>query len=113
MTLIPNAAVIAVILTAITPIAQADCPDTATLEEGKTLFQTGAIPACAICHTLKDADSSGAVGPDLDELKPGLDQIKKALLEGVGVMPPFAETLTDEQRDAVAQYVFHATHPDP
>lgn len=113
MKLILKAAMIAVALTAIVPIARADCSDASTLEEGKTLFQSDATPACAICHALKDAGASGAVGPDLDELKPDLEQIKKALLEGVGVMPSFADSLTDEQRNAVADYVFRATHPEP
>lgn len=100
----------AVALTANPYIVMADKPDKDMLEQGKTLFLTGATPACAICHTLKDADSVGAVGPDLDELNPDLNQIKKALKEGVGVMPSFADSLSEQELEAVAQYVFHATH---
>lgn len=85
----------------------------ALLEEGKALFQTGATPACAICHTLQDAGATGSIGPDLDELKPDLARIRQALQEGVGVMPSFAETLSDAQRDAVAAYVVHATGATP
>lgn len=101
---------IAATLAAVSHVAMADKVDVTTLEQGKTLFLTEATPACAICHTLKDADSVGAVGPDLDELNPDLDQIKRALKEGVGVMPSFSDSLSEEERDAVAQYVFHATH---
>ncbi|WP_366140717.1 cytochrome c [uncultured Castellaniella sp.] len=85
--------------------------DEATLAEGKALFQKDAVPACAVCHTLKDAGASGAIGPNLDELQPGKDQILAVLRDGSGPMPSFAESLTEEQRQAVADYVVHATHP--
>ncbi|MGB6009447.1 c-type cytochrome [Castellaniella sp.] len=85
--------------------------DEATLAEGKTLFQTGAVPACAVCHTLQDAGASGAIGPDLDELRPNQEQILAVLRDGSGPMPSFAESLTDEQRQAVADYVVWATQP--
>lgn len=84
-------------------------PDAAQLEVGKALFKTGAVPACAVCHTLKDAESTGAIGPNLDELKPDAQRIKKALKSGIGVMPSFAATLDDASMDAVAAYVAHAT----
>lgn len=86
--------------------------DQAKLEQGKTLFQSGATPACAICHTLEDAGTTGAIGPDLDELKADLARIKQVLIEGMGAMPSFADTLSDEQRDAIAAYVVHATGAD-
>lgn len=77
------------------------------MELGRQLFLSGAVPACAICHTLKDAEAEGAIGPVLDELKPGFDQVRKAVSEGVGVMPAFRETLTEAQIKAVAAYVSH------
>lgn len=85
--------------------------DEAALAEGKVLFQKGATPACAICHALKDAGASGAIGPNLDELRPDRDQILAVLRDGSGPMPSFADSLTEEQRQAVADYVVHATHP--
>lgn len=94
---------------AVPAAAMADAPDQAMLEEGKTLFMSGATPACAICHTLEDAGSTGSIGPDLDELKADLDRVKKVLVEGMGAMPSFADTLSEEQRNAVAAYVVHAT----
>lgn len=84
-------------------------PDAATLEKGKTLFKTGAVPACAVCHTLQDADATGAIGPDLDELKPEYERVRKILVDGAGSMPSFAGTLDDAAMDAVAAYVVHAT----
>jgi mono/diheme cytochrome c family protein len=97
--------------TVLSGAAMAGAPD-AQLEHGKTLFKSGAVPACAICHALKDADATGAIGPDLDELKPDAERIKKVLKEGAGSMPSFAATMSDEDMDAVAAYVVHATGGD-
>lgn len=92
-------AVVAACLFAVAGQAQAD-------EQGKTLFTAGAKPiACAVCHTLADAGSAGAIGPDLDELQPSKEQILKVMNEGMGAMPSFAQTLSDEERDAIATYV--------
>lgn len=84
-------------------------PDNQLLEKGKVLFTTEAVPACAICHTLKDAGAVGEIGPDLDELKPDAERIKKVLHEGMGAMPSFADTLDEEAMNAIAAYVVHAT----
>lgn len=89
--------------------SMAAAPDAAQLEKGKTLFKTGAVPACAVCHTLQDAESTGTIGPDLDELKPDAARVKKILKEGAGAMPSFAATLDDAAMEAVAAYVAHAT----
>ena len=79
------------------------------LEKGKALFLSDAAPACAVCHTLKDAGSAGTIGPDLDELKPDAERIKKVLEEGMGVMPSYADSLDGASIDAIAAYVVHAT----
>lgn len=83
--------------------------DEAVLEEGKVLFQTDATPACAICHTMEDADATGNIGPDLDELQPEAGRIIKAMQEGVGPMPSFSDSLSDDQMQAIADYIVHAT----
>ncbi|NGM87135.1 cytochrome c [Parapusillimonas sp. SGNA-6] len=80
-------------------------PSAEQLEKGKTLFKSGAVPACAICHTLKDAEAEGAIGPNLDELKPDAQRVKQIMKEGAGAMPSFAATMDDESMDAVAAYV--------
>ncbi len=84
--------------------------DAAGLAEGRALFTQGAVPACAVCHTLKDAGSSGQIGPLLDELKPSADRVATALRNGIGVMPSYRETLTEEQILALARYVSTVTH---
>ena len=104
------AATLGLTLAGVTGTALADAtPDAALREEGKVLFTQKAVPACAICHTLKEAESVGAIGPDLDELKPDYERILQAMQSGLGVMPSFAETLTDEQMKAIATYVLFAT----
>ncbi len=72
---------------------------------GKQLFIQTAVPACALCHTLKDAATTGAVGPDLDDLKPDAARVAAALRNGIGSMPSFKDSLTEEQILAVARYV--------
>ena len=66
--------------------------------------------ACGTCHTLKSAESSGDIGPNLDMLKPQIDQIIYAVTNGVGVMPPWEGILTPEEIEAVAYYVFTSTN---
>jgi sulfite dehydrogenase len=88
-------------------LAQQGAPDAPTLSLGKQLFITGAAPACAICHTLKDAGAEGTVGPVLDELKPDAGQVEKAVRDGLGVMPAFKATLSETQIKALSAYVSH------
>lgn len=93
------------------PGAWAQAPDEAQLAEGKLLFQKQANPACATCHTLKDAGSTGAIGPNLDDTGPSKDDIRGVLHSGLGAMPQFDDHLSKEQIDALVNYVFWATHP--
>ena len=76
---------------------------------GKKLFTANAVPACALCHTLKDAGSEGAVGPIFDELKPNAARVKKALYDGLGAMPAYKASLSEAEIDALAYYVSRAS----
>ena len=64
---------------------------------------------CGTCHTLQSAESSGNIGPNLDMLKPQMEQIINAVTNGIGVMPPWEGVLTSEEIEAVAYYVFIST----
>ncbi len=75
---------------------------------GKALFLK-TTPACAVCHTLKDAGAEGAIGPNLDELQPDAARVAKALRDGLGSMPSYRASLTDEQIAALARYVSKAS----
>lgn len=80
----------------------------ADAEAGRALFLKGSTPACAICHTLADAGAKGAVGPNLDELKPDAQRVMQAVRNGIGVMPAF-DALSDGDVQALANYVAKAT----
>lgn len=86
-----------------TPALAAD--EAAQLALGKQLFTEVAVPACALCHTLKDAGSEGAIGPVLDELKPDAERVAKAVRGGLGQMPSYEGKLSEEQIAAIALYV--------
>jgi cytochrome c6 len=77
----------------------------AALELGKKVFTEVSEPQCGLCHMLKHAGSEGEIGPNLDELQLTVEQIEMAVRGGVGVMPPFEETLSEEQIKAVSSYV--------
>lgn len=96
----------ALLLTAVTGAAQAN--EAAQLARGKALFTT-ATPACALCHTLKDAGTEGAIGPVLDELQPDAARVARALKDGIGSMPSFKATMSEADIAAVALYVSKAS----
>lgn len=83
--------------------------DAAQMALGKKLFTTLAVPACALCHTLKDAGAEGAVGPIFDELKPDAARVAKALRDGLGSMPSYKASLSEVQITALARYVSKAS----
>jgi mono/diheme cytochrome c family protein len=68
---------------------------------GKSIFTAN----CGSCHTLKDAGTHGAVGPNLDQLKPPENIVVHQVTNGGGVMPAFKGKLSAEQIQAVAAYV--------
>jgi len=78
-------------------------------ERGRKLFASDAQPSCTACHTLSDAGSNGAVGPNLDQLRPNKARVKSAVTNGVGSMPPYKGNLKSNQIEDLAQYVFEAT----
>ena len=86
--------------------------DIAQRDLGKRLFTT-TVPACSVCHTLKDAGTEGRVGPVLDELKPDAARVAKALRDGIGNMPSFRATLSAAEIEALAFYVSRASGGEP
>ena len=73
---------------------------------GKAVFLSA---GCSACHTLKDAGSSGNIGPVLDTAKPSLALVLNRVTNGMGSMPPFKGNLSDAQIQNVAAYVVQAT----
>jgi cytochrome c553 len=70
---------------------------------GKEVFLGTA--GCGSCHTLADAGTSGSVGPNLDDAQPSFDLVVDRVTNGMGAMPPFKGTLTEQQINDVAAYV--------
>jgi len=70
---------------------------------GKQVF-LGAS-ACGGCHTLADAGTSGAVGPNLDESQPDYELALDRVTNGQGGMPSFSSTLSEQQIADVSAYV--------
>ena|SRR5437870_4294868 len=69
---------------------------------GKGVFTSA---GCTACHTLKDANATGTVGPNLDDVKPPFQLVVERVTLGKGVMPSFKGKLKDKQIADVAQYV--------
>ena len=80
----------------------------AQMELGLKVFNNKA--QCGMCHTLQAAGSEGQIGTNLDQLKPLMPQVVSAVTNGIGVMPAFEGTLSSEEIDAVAYYVFESTN---
>ena len=70
---------------------------------GKEVFLGTA--GCASCHTLSDAGSTGAVGPNLDDAKPSEELVLDRVTNGQGGMPSLSSTLTEQQIADMAAYV--------
>jgi hypothetical protein len=72
------------------------------LAAGKSVFESA---GCSGCHTLKDAGSTGNIGPNLDQLKPSKTAVQTQVTNGGGAMPAFKGRLTGKQISDVATYV--------
>lgn len=68
---------------------------------GEAVFRSN----CSSCHTLKAAGAGGQIGPNLDSLRPGFEQVRAKVESGGGGMPAFTGTLTATQIRDVAAFV--------
>jgi mono/diheme cytochrome c family protein len=70
---------------------------------GKAVFAAN----CGVCHALKDAATTGAIGPNLDTSAKAKDAaaVAKQVENGMGAMPPFKGTISDADIANVAAYV--------
>ena len=78
------------------------------MELGLEVYKNKAM--CGTCHVLQAAESSGEIGPNLDQLKPSLNQIIYVVTNGIGVMQSWEGILTKEEIEAVAYFVFNSTN---
>ncbi len=77
---------------------------------GKSVFESA---GCVGCHTLKEANATGTVGPNLDQAQPALSLVIARVTQGRGAMPNFTGRLTDKQIADVAAFVVKATGGNP
>ena len=89
-----------------TPATQTQQASEGNAEEGKKIY---AANGCGSCHTLKDAGSSGTIGPNLDDAKPDLQLAIERVTNGKSPMPAFKDTLSEQQIADVATYVVEAS----
>ncbi len=81
-------------------VKKADTTETViSRSEAKELF----VSTCGVCHTLKAADTSGSIGPNLDQLDPDTGRVETQIKQGTGAMP--ANLLQGQDAQAVASYV--------
>lgn len=76
---------------------------------GRDIYLSQVQPGCGVCHTLADAGTAGAIGPNLDTLKPSSEQVMRAVRQGVGAMPAFGSQLSETELRALSAYVAEAT----
>ena len=72
-----------------------------TAADGKAVFTS----SCGGCHTLGDAGTSGAVGPNLDQAQPDAATVKAYVRGGGGGMPAFGDQLSPQQIADVSAFV--------
>jgi mono/diheme cytochrome c family protein len=77
-------------------------PANASAAAGEAVF---ADANCGACHTLAAAGASGQVGPNLDSVQPGYEQVRSKVENGGGVMPSFKNDLSARQIRDVAAFV--------
>jgi cytochrome c553 len=75
-------------------------------QAGEAVF---ASAGCGGCHTLEAANSSGSIGPNLDDSKPDHDLVVDRVTNGSGAMPAFDGQLSEQQINDVAAYVVEST----
>ena len=75
-------------------------------EVGADVF---ASAGCGSCHALEEAGTTGTIGPDLDQTQPAYDRIVTQVTNGGGGMPPFGDSLSEDEIRDVAAFVFEAS----
>jgi cytochrome c553 len=88
---------------------------------GKAIFTTTAQPPCGSCHTLAEANATGQVGPNLDDVLKGKDAafIHESIVDpnaeiasgfSAGIMPEtYASSLSDQEIADLVAFLTQAT----
>lgn len=81
-------------------------PEGGSGTDGESIF---ASAGCGGCHTMEAAGSSGSIGPNLDDAQPDQALVVERVTNGAGAMPPFSDSLSEQQIADVAAYVVEST----
>jgi mono/diheme cytochrome c family protein len=88
---------------------------------GKEIFTATAQPPCGSCHTLAEANATGQVGPNLDEVLKGKDAafVHESIVDpnaeiasgfSAGIMPEtYASSLSDQQIADLVAFLVQST----
>lgn len=87
------------------PTEEAAAPE-GDATNGATVWENA---GCGSCHTLAAAGATGAVGPNLDDLKPSQETVVQQVTNGGGGMPAFGDQLSEQEILDVAAYVVAST----
>ena len=82
-------------------VAEDKPPSAAEAGPGQAIFRE----TCGSCHTLSRADTSGNVGPNLDNVGLQPADIEAIVRSGRGAMPSFEGQLSDQEIKDVATFV--------
>lgn len=66
------------------------------------------VSSCGACHELERAGTSGQVGPSLTNLTLDPADVEEQIRKGGGGMPAFEDQLSEEQIEALVQYLVGA-----
>ena len=91
------------------PAETAAEPPTGAAGDATAGAEIFAASGCGSCHTLEAAGASGTIGPNLDEAQPDAELVVERVTNGMGPMPSFADSLSEEQINDVAAYVVEST----
>lgn len=70
--------------------------------DGAAVYESA---GCGNCHTLAAANSTGNVGPNLDDAQADFASVRSQVENGGGGMPAFGGDLSEEEIDAVSRFV--------
>jgi len=98
---------IGAVLVVLTALGAVSCGGDDTAENGdpiagKQLFTS---EGCAGCHAFTAAGATGTTGPDLDEAGASPDRVMAQLRKPGGIMPSFADKLTEKEKADLAAFV--------
>jgi cytochrome c oxidase subunit II len=72
---------------------------------GRIDARTTFAETCGSCHTLAKAGTTGTIGPPLDDLELAPEDVEEQIRKGGGGMPAFEGELSEEQIEALVQYL--------